>query len=151
MANQKEITCKKLPISYDLYINGDINETTLAYFKRDVNEKLSDIRDITDDMTQVFGSLNIDIIPNITLPEFDIHLTTYGGDVYAALGVYDIIKNLTGDYTVNIICSGYVMSAGIPIILAGTNRCAYENTTFMIHEISSLSLDKLSKMKKYFY
>ena len=37
---------------------------------------------------------------------------------------------------------------GIPIILAATERYSYPDTTFMIHEISSLYWGKLSEAKE---
>ena len=37
---------------------------------------------------------------------------------------------------------------GIPIILSGTVRYAYKNTTFMIHEVSSFGWGKLTQIKE---
>ena len=39
------------------------------------------------------------------------------------------------------------MSMGIPILLASKTRKAYRNTTFMIHEVSSLSIGKIADME----
>lgn len=145
----KDLTCRVLPQSYDLYINGSIDESTLIDFKKDVNEKLDDIEEIVGELEKTVASLNIGVETlKTTLPEFNIHLSTYGGEVYAGLGIYDIISHLVKTYTVNVYCSGYIMSMGIPIMLAGTNVFAFENTTFMIHEISSLSYGKLTEIKE---
>ena len=144
----KEVSCKKLPESYDLYINGNISEETLIEFKKDIHEKLDEIEEISE-MIHAIVSLGLGIEQAKTnLPEFNIHVTTYGGDVYAGLGICDLIKELSRTYKVNMICSGYIMSMGIPIILSGTEVHAYENSTFMIHEITGCSWDKFSKIKE---
>ena len=55
---------------------------------------------------------------------------------------------MSEDYTVIAFCRGYIMSIGIPIILAATERYSYADTTFMIHEISGLHWGKLTDAKE---
>lgn len=148
-SSTNDITCKLLPDSYTLYINGDIEESTLIDFRKQVNEKLDEIEKTVMEQNAALVAMGIDIEgAKIKLPSFDIYINTYGGSVYAGLGICDIIEELAKGYVVNIICSGYIMSMGIPIILSGTHRVAHKNTTFMIHEISSFSWDKLTKVKE---
>ena len=143
------ITCKLLPDSYSLYINGDIEESTLNDFRKDVNEKIDEIEKTVIEQNTALIAMGIDGEGlKIKLPSFNVYINTYGGDVYAGLGICDIIEELTKNYVVNIICSGYIMSMGIPIILSGTHRIAHKNTSFMIHEISAFSWDKLTKIKE---
>ena len=145
----KEVSCKRLPESYELYINGNISEETLIDFKKDIHDKLDEIEEIISEMSRTIVSLGSGIESiKANLPEFNIHVTTYGGDVYAGLGICDLIKELSRTYKVNMICSGYIMSMGIPIILSGTEVYAYENSTFMIHEITACCWDKFSKIKE---
>ena len=72
-------------------------------------------------------------------------MSTYGGCVYDGLSLYDAIKNSKTE--VDITCFGKIMSMGIPILLASKTRKAYRNTTFMIHEVSSLSIGKIADME----
>jgi ATP-dependent Clp protease protease subunit len=144
-----EMVCKVMPTFYDLYISGDIDENTLEKFRKDVHDKLNEIDSIAIEQAKILQSIGVDRENvQITLPNFNIHINTYGGSVYPGLGICDIIKELTETYNVTMFCSGYIMSMGIPIILSGTKRVAYKNTTFMIHEISTFTWDKLSKVKE---
>lgn len=60
-----------------------------------------------------------------------IHLNTYGGDVYSALAIYDILKYT--DIEVQIVTHGACMSAGILILAAGDVRASMPNCQFMVH------------------
>lgn len=82
----------------------------------------------------------------IEMPHIQILLSTYGGNVYDGLSLYDAIKNSKTD--VDITCFGKIMSMGIVILLAAKSRKAYRNTTFMIHELSSGVIGKLADMEE---
>ena len=82
----------------------------------------------------------------IEMPHIQILLSTYGGNVYDGLSLYDAIKNSNTE--VDITCFGKIMSMGIIILLASKNRKAYRNTTFMIHEISSGAIGKLADLEE---
>lgn len=61
-----------------------------------------------------------------------IHLSTIGGDIYLAMGFYDIIASCKSP--VEIRCLGMCFSAGTVILQAGDYRVSYPNTSFMIHQ-----------------
>lgn len=144
-----DLICKQMPDSMDIYISGDIDENSLEKFRKDINDKLEEIDKIISEQSTVLISLGISREDcKIRVPSFNIYINTYGGSVYPGLGICDMIEELTRNYDVNIICSGYIMSMGIPIMLSGTKRLAHKNTTFMIHEISTFTWDKLSKVKE---
>ena len=86
----------------------------------------------------------------VEMPHIQVLLSTYGGDVYDGLSLYDAIKNSNTevDITFDITCFGKIMSMGIIILLASKNRKAYRNTTFMIHEISSGAIGKLADLEE---
>lgn len=81
----------------------------------------------------------------IEMPHIQVLLSTYGGSVYDGLSLYDAIKGSKTE--VDVTCFGKIMSMGIIIMLAAKNRRAYRNTTFMIHEISSISIGKVADME----
>jgi ATP-dependent Clp protease protease subunit len=80
-----------------------------------------------------------------TRPIF-VFLSTPGGDVDAALALYDTIKGLVDSgveiYTVAV---GECFSAGTIVLQAGLKRFITPNTYLMIHEISSWNLGKVSE------
>lgn len=82
----------------------------------------------------------------IEMPHIQILLSTYGGNVYDGLSLYDAIKNTKTD--VDITCFGKIMSMGIVILLSAKTRKAYRNTTFMIHELTSGVIGKLADMEE---
>jgi ATP-dependent Clp protease protease subunit len=82
----------------------------------------------------------------IEMPHIQILLSTYGGNVYDGLSLYDAIKNSKTD--VDITCFGKIMSIGIVILLSAKTRKAYRNTTFMIHELTSGVIGKLADMEE---
>ena len=68
-------------------------------------------------------------------PVASIFLSTEGGDFYAALGIYDMLR--ASKVPVRIVCVGPVFSAGTIILMGSDDRVAYKNTTFLIHYGSS--------------
>jgi ATP-dependent Clp protease protease subunit len=82
----------------------------------------------------------------IEMPHIQVLLSTYGGNVYDGLSLYDAIKNSKTD--VDITCFGKIMSIGIIILLSAKTRKAYRNTTFMIHELSSGVIGRLADMEE---
>jgi ATP-dependent Clp protease protease subunit len=74
-----------------------------------------------------------------------LYITTYGGTIYCAFHIIDIIESMK--VPVHTICIGHVASAGTLISLAGEKRFITKNTTMLIHEISnSLSRNKYTNL-----
>lgn len=84
-------------------------------------------------------------LSSIEMPHIQILLSTYGGNVYDGLSLYDAIKNSKTD--VDITCFGKIMSMGIVVLLSAKTRKAYRNTTFMIHEVTSGVIGKVADME----
>ncbi len=82
-------------------------------------------------------------------PEKDINMniTSYGGDVYAMLGLVDFIKSLP--VKVNTHCIGTCMSAASVLLACGTGtRTMSENSTVMVHEGSAFEAGKTTDVMK---
>jgi len=80
----------------------------------------------------------------------DIFLNTEGGEVYQGLAIYDLIQLIRQYTVVRVICSGYVASSGITILLAADIRAALPNSYLMIHygEISCSGMSEQRHNKK---
>lgn len=62
-----------------------------------------------------------------------LYIHSYGGEVYDMWGLIDIIReSKTPIYTY---CTGYAMSAGFKIFLAGHKRFCTKHATFMYHQM----------------
>lgn len=59
-----------------------------------------------------------------------VFFATYGGDVYSAIGIYQLLR-MHGN--TEIICHGEVMSAGVVILQGAKTRAALELSLFMVH------------------
>lgn len=82
---------------------------------------------------------------SIEMPHIQVLLSTYGGNVYDGLALYDAIK--ASKTKVDVIIGGKSMSMGTIIMLGSETRKAYRNTTFMIHEMSTGFLGKIKDME----
>ena len=141
---------KKLKECYNLYINECIDKDALKSLNEDIIKYTTEINDILSENENELRSCGYPIPyrNNIVKPVFYLHINTFGGSVYDGLGIYNIIRKLSEDYKVIAYCRGYIMSMGIPIILAATERYSYPDTTFMIHEIATFDWGKLTQIKE---
>ena len=74
---------------------------------------------------------------NISDAPISLHLSTYGGDIYHAFSLYDLLSNSDGIvYTYG---TGPIMSAGLLLFLAGDVRDMSENSRIMAHSVSEHS------------
>jgi ATP-dependent Clp protease protease subunit len=64
----------------------------------------------------------------------EVYLSSYGGDVYEGLAIYDALVACPCD--IHMIASGKIMSAGFIIFLGGDKRTAAPHTSFMAHSVS---------------
>lgn len=76
-----------------------------------------------------------------------IVVNSYGGQVYNCFRMVDMLK-ASGMKIVTLLI-GYAMSAGSIIFAIGDERYMSENSTIMIHEVSSMNWGKNSEMKSY--
>ena len=141
---------KKLKECYNLYINECIDKEALKSLNEDIIKYTTEIEEILCENENELRSCGYPIPyrNNIVKPVFYLHINTFGGSVYDGLGIYNIIRKLSEDYKVIAYCRGYIMSVGIPIILAATERYSYPDTTFMIHEIATFDWGKLTQIKE---
>jgi|TARA_R110000824_G_scaffold82533_16_gene206956 ATP-dependent Clp protease protease subunit len=109
-------------------VNSDTN-TTFMNFEFDIDSLYSTI-------------VKIDYLVRVN-PKKDINLriASYGGDVYAMLGLCDYIRGL--DVKVNTHCVGTCMSAAAVLLACGTgNRTMTRHSTVMVHEGSAVEIGK---------
>lgn len=71
----------------------------------------------------------------------EVYLSSYGGEAYSGLAVYDALRACPCDIIVY--ANGKIMSAGVLVFLAGDVRYASKHTTFMMHSVSSGTEGKL--------
>ena len=79
--------------------------------------------------------------------DITMNITSYGGDVYAMLGLVDFIRSLP--VKVNTHCIGTCMSAASVLLACGTGvRSMSKNSTVMVHEGSAFEAGKTTDVMK---
>jgi len=76
----------------------------------------------------------------------EIFVDSYGGYVYQCLGLLGVISK--SNAPVHTIVTGCAMSCGFLISIAGHKRFAYDQATFMYHQVSSGAIGKLKDMEE---
>jgi ATP-dependent protease ClpP protease subunit len=127
-------------------------ENNHIYFRTDVTVENCDIllqlvREFEDDMKALKSDPYLDdetFIP----PKLYIHLTTYGGDLYASFLVYDSLKKCK--HTIVTVAEGYVASAGTVMMLGGTVRQVQKSAVMMIHQLRTVIGGKFDEIEEDF-
>lgn len=126
------------------------NDHLANWFEYGVDYRRRMVR-ISDDIDEVSvdyaisGLLALDASPGDIL----VRLSTYGGDWWPGMALYDAIKALNSHVT--IVGTGYVMSMGTVILQAADTRLLTPNTDLMIHygydgfEGSALDMKRYAK------
>lgn len=138
----KEIESKERTIT----IFNDVDESSMSSAVEKIFQINQSDSDWVNNLHSVLNASGVKYDSTIEMPHIQLLLSTYGGEVYDGLSLYDAIKN--SKTCVDITCFGKIMSMGIIILLASKTRKAYRNTTFMIHEISSFGMGKVADVEE---
>jgi ATP-dependent Clp protease, protease subunit len=116
-----------------IYFNDDITMESVTVLNRSIRELQNDL---------IILGIKNDIEP----PPIKLHLTTYGGLVYAAFSVIACIKS--SKIPVHTIIDGYAASAGTLISVCGARRYIHRHSSMMIHELSAGMWGRMSVMEE---
>jgi ATP-dependent Clp protease protease subunit len=140
----KEIEAKDRIIT----LFNDVDESTISssiekifQINREDEMWIKNVQNVMTSSGAKFSPSKIDI----EMPHIQVLLSTYGGNVYDGLALYDAIK--ASKTKVDVIIGGKSMSMGTIIMLGSETRKAYRNTTFMVHEMSTGFLGKIKDME----
>lgn len=107
------------------------------YFRTGVNKQSMEllIKKIRY-LNNKYQKLSKDKLIKTCTPNFIyLHITSYGGTVFEALKIMDVIERST--LPIHTIIDGYAASAGSLIALYGVKRYMTKNASCLVHEISS--------------
>ena len=127
-------------------------ENNHIYFRTDVTIDNCDIllqlvREFEEDMKMLKSDPYLDD-ETFTQPKLYIHLTTYGGDLYASFLVYDTLKKCK--HTIVTVAEGYVASAGTVMMLGGSVRQVQKSAVMMIHQLRTVIGGKFDEIEEDF-
>ena len=121
------------------------------YFRSDVSvesidELLRCIREFEDETNEIRC---VPYSKYFTHPELYIHISSYGGDLYASLMAYDTMK--LKQYDVITIAEGFVASGGTIMMLGGKKRQIQKSAVMLIHQLSTGMYGKFEELKEDFH
>ena len=105
------------------------------------------IKNITNQILEIIADDNLkeSTLTTYTRMPIFLFINSYGGSVYDGLALVDLIKS--SPTPIATVAVGACMSMAAWIFLAGDKRFVGPNATIMIHEISSVVIDKLQGIK----
>ena len=121
-----------------IYFKTDITVETIDELLKLIREFESEISEIKSDPYAVYFSQ----------PDLYIHISTYGGDLYASLICYDTLKSKT--YNVITIAEGFVASGGTIMMIGGKLRQIQKSSVMLIHQLSTGMYGKFEELKEEF-
>lgn len=75
----------------------------------------------------------INLIETTDAPNIMVTISSFGGDLYTSLAIYNALRSRMPETNVITIGNGIVSSGAAIIFMAGEQRLAYGHTTFMVH------------------
>lgn len=118
-------------IDNNIYFQDDISMDSISA----LNKEMRTLQNKLLDMARAYS---------IEPPPIRLHITTYGGCIYAALSAIDCIEELKVD--VHTIIDGFAASAGTLISVCGKKRYIKKHSYMLIHELRSGFWGKMSEI-----
>ena len=123
-------------------------ENNHIYFRTEVTvDTIDELLRLTREFEQEVGEFKSDPYSKYVLePELYIHISSYGGDLYASLMCYDTLK--LKKYNVITIAEGFVASGGTIMMLGGKKRQIQKSAVMLIHQLSTGMYGKFDELKE---
>ena len=80
-----------------------------------------------------------------TTKPIHVYINSYGGEVHAGLGIYDVANIIQAP--IRTVCIGKACSMGAFLMLMGSERCATENSRIMLHQPSGGCIGTVKSME----
>lgn len=120
---------KSKNIVYDddnhVYFRADVSTETINKLSKILNRYLKEYRTLKSSC----GTCDV------TPKPIYLHITSWGGDLYAGLWAYDMISNFP--IPIHTVIEGYAVSCGSIMSVAGKKRYITPNSHMLIHQLSS--------------
>lgn len=128
----------QIPNKKQLYLTEDVNSSSCGK----LIDQICAMNTLDREMVSYIESIGGKYTP----ANIELYISSVGGSIYDALGLYDMIRN---SYTpITTIVTGYAMSAAGLIALAGDRRYCTTNSTFMIHTLTGGSWAPIEQVKE---
>jgi ATP-dependent Clp protease, protease subunit len=115
-----------------LYFYSDVNKDSIYSLNRSIDEMTKHLKTV-----QIIYELD-------TPPPLHLHISTDGGDIFAALCSVDKIAN--NSIPIYTYCEGMVASAGTLLSIAGKKRFITKNSCMLVHQLSTSVLGTYTEL-----
>lgn len=123
------------PLERNIYFYSDVEQETIG----ELTQAIIEIETHDKRLARVSEAYGFKYQPQ----PIQLYVNSYGGDVYACLGLISIMKSCTTP--IHTYVTGCAMSAGFVIAINGHKRFCYGNSTYMLHQLSSVSWGKIQE------
>jgi ATP-dependent Clp endopeptidase proteolytic subunit ClpP len=117
-----------------IYYYVDVSDESCLDLNKALQEKSDELRTIS--LKNGFGR-----------PTIYLHISSFGGKMFAGISSMDTILRLKKDVDIITIVEGGVASAGTFLSVVGTKRWMTENSYMLIHQLTGSSRGKYSEQK----
>lgn len=151
----KEVNIKFPSHENVMIFHSNVDDNSVKDFVKDYVEKCRIVKANTtyaeNQINEVIEAYNKNPEEYVTLcpPFINVILSTFGGSVYDGFNMCNTLRTYSKLVPTNLYASGMCMSMGIPIMCSVPydHRFAFRNTTFMIHQLSSVAYGKFKDIK----
>ena len=162
---EEETTTQKTPKDDSVMLLGDVFDA-LSGPEKPAVRKVGIIGDILEEKTSdiIYGMLLLhdsrerEVMKDPENPEagtkteidpFEVIISTNGGDAREMFAIYDMMRQLRKDCDIETMGLGKVMSAGVPLLAAGTKgkRKIGKYCRVMLHNVSAGTIGALTQMQ----
>jgi ATP-dependent Clp protease protease subunit len=128
----------RISLTFSEEVQRDLLHRGILVFNEDIDANSLDLfQQHFLYVTQKLGLLRVTVL-----------LTTNGGALDCALGLYDLIAGTPEPCQVDVVANGYCYSAGVIVLQAGKRRLITPNTVLMIHECSTVQFGKMTEVEE---
>jgi ATP-dependent Clp protease protease subunit len=119
----------------DIYFQSDVSDKSVLKLIKIINQKNDEYEKLTKNK----------LLKTSTPSSLYLHITSYGGDLFACFRAIDAIKGSI--MPINTIVDGYAASAGTLMSVVGHNRYMTPNSYMLIHQLSSGAMGTFWQIK----
>lgn len=121
------------------------------YFYKDVDQSsMLELKQQIETQNKLFDNISIQLeqLQMPISPVIHLHISSWGGDAFCGLHLYDFLKN--NKYPIYTYIDGFVASAASLIYLAGTKRQMSNNSFILVHQLQNWFVGNFSQLQDHY-
>ena len=120
----------KTPLNRNLFLSQQVNQDSI----NKITQSIIDINEDDQNLTKEYALHSLEYKPK----PIKLYIDSYGGAVYQCFGLLGVMR--ASKTPIHTIVTGCAMSCGFLISIAGHKRFGYPKSTYLYHQVSSVSI-----------